>query len=450
MAETAGDEAMARKMQQDEAAAAKGEDEGAESIDLSAIGLGGATKPKHAGEGAWRLVKSVGVGVLGGAATLVAAPAIGARDGGAKGFAQGLAAGVAGAVAIPLAGVAVGLKEFAEGVAATPDAVDAMQKDKEWDERTGTWIIYDLAAERDEVENADVDALFAESRKALRAAREKDGEGGEGGEGGGGGGGGGAGGKAVSDREYYELLGVPTDASEGQIKKAYYKLALKLHPDKNPDNPEAATRFQKVGEAYQVLSNPSLRARYDASGKDGMEDVGFMDSGAFFHMIFGSEQFEPLVGTLKLASMAQQGDDEMPPDEAEWRQRAREVACARNLVELCAPYVQGDVDAAAFAGTVRARSAELAQTAFGQTLLHVIGFVYHLAGVKHIGRLTTVGGIEGHFHSLRQKAHIAGTKIEAARDAVKVAYRSSQAHTAEKRRERAETGGAGRRRGRRA
>merc|ERR1719440_56827 len=116
MAETAGDEAMARKMQQDEAAVAKGEDEGAESIDLSAIGLGSATKPKHAGEGAWRLVKSVGVGVLGGAATLVAAPAIGAREGGAEGF------------------------------AATPDAVDAMQKDKEWDERTGTWIIYDLAA----------------------------------------------------------------------------------------------------------------------------------------------------------------------------------------------------------------------------------------------------------------------------------------------------------------
>ena len=380
--------------------------------------------------------------MLGGAAALVAAPAIGAREGGAKGFAQGLAAGVAGAVAIPLAGVAVGLKEFAEGVAATPDAVDAMQKDKEWDERTGTWIIYDLAAERDEVENADVDALFAESRKSLRAAREKDGEGGEGGEGGGGGGGG-AGGKAVSDREYYELLGVPTDESEGQIMKAYYKLALKLHPDKNPDNPEAATRFQKVGEAYQVLSNPSLRARYDASGKDGMEDVGFMDSGAFFHMIFGSEQFEPLVGTLKLSLMAQQGDDEMPPEEAEFRQRQREVACANNLLELIAPYVQGDVDAAAFAGTVRARSAELAQTAFGQTLLHVIGYVYHMAGVKHIGRLTTVGGIEGHFHSMRQKAHIAQTKLEAARDAVKVAYKTSQAHTAEKRRERAETGAAG-------
>ena len=70
----------------------------------------------------------------------------------------------------------------------------------------------------------------------------------------------------------------------------------------------------------------------------------------------------------------------------------------------------------------------------------MIGYVYHMAGVKHIGRLTTVGGIEGYFHSMRQKAHIAQTKLEAARDAVKVAYKTSQAHTAEKRRERAETG----------
>ena len=104
-----------------------------------------------------------------------------------------------------------------------------------------------------------------------------------------------------------------------------------------------------------MLSNLEPARAYDASGKDGMEDVGFMDSGAFFHMIFGSEQFEPLVGTLKLASMAQQGDDEMPPDEAEWRQRAREVACARNLVELCAPYVDAASTPKAFAEIVRAR-----------------------------------------------------------------------------------------------
>lgn len=445
MADTSGDEELARKLANEDAKTdAKDEGKEGESIDLAAIGLGSSTKPKHAGEGAWRLVKSVGVGVLGGAATLVAAPVVGAREGGAKGFAQGLAAGVAGAIALPLTGVAVGLKEFGDGVVATPAAVDAMQKDKEWDERTGTWIIYDLKAESDEVMNVDLDSRFAESRKALRAARAAE-DGGSGANDGAADGGGdsatgaGGGAKVPSDREYYELLGVKPDASEAQIKKAYYKLALKLHPDKNPDNPEAAQTFQRVGEAYQVLSNPGLRAKYDAQGKDGVEDVNFMESGAFFHMIFGSEQFEPLVGTLKLSLMAQQGDDEMPSDEQEFRQRQREVKCAVNLIELIAPYVDGSLDAPGFATSVRARSAELAQTAFGQTLLHVIGYVYHLAGLKHIGRMTTVGGIEGHFHSMRQKAHIASTKLEAARDAVKVAYRSSQAHTAEKRREKAAT-----------
>ena len=91
------DEEYARKVQSDEdaksagatAASADAADEGP-NIDLAAIGLGSNTKPKHAGEGAWRLLKSVGVGVAGGAAALVAAPALGAKEGGAKGFAQGL------------------------------------------------------------------------------------------------------------------------------------------------------------------------------------------------------------------------------------------------------------------------------------------------------------------------------------------------------------------------
>ena len=85
--------------------------------------------------------------------------------------------------------------------------------------------------------------------------------------------------RACVPGEYYELLGVAPDASEGQIKKAYYKLALKLHPDKNPDDPGAAERFQKVGEAYQVLSNPTLRSKYDVQGKEATEGADFMDSG---------------------------------------------------------------------------------------------------------------------------------------------------------------------------
>ena len=171
------DEEYARKVQSDEdaksagatAASADAADEGP-NIDLAAIGLGSNTKPKHAGEGAWRLLKSVGVGVAGGAAALVAAPALGAKEGGAKGFAQGLGMGIAAAIALPITGVVVGLKEFGDGVAATPAAVEAANENKEWDPDTGKWIVYDLAAEKDAVLSADLGELFGDARRKMREA----------------------------------------------------------------------------------------------------------------------------------------------------------------------------------------------------------------------------------------------------------------------------------------
>ena len=72
-------------------------------------------------------------------------------------------------------------------------------------------------------------------------------------------------------RDYYEVLGVAKDASADQIKSAYRKLAMKWHPDRNPDNPEAKAKFQEASEAYEVLSDPAKRQRYDQFGPDGVK-----------------------------------------------------------------------------------------------------------------------------------------------------------------------------------
>ena len=71
-------------------------------------------------------------------------------------------------------------------------------------------------------------------------------------------------------RDYYEVLGVAKDATADQIKSAYRKLAMKYHPDRNPDNPEAKEKFTEVSEAYEVLSNPEKRQRYDQFGHQGV------------------------------------------------------------------------------------------------------------------------------------------------------------------------------------
>jgi len=69
-------------------------------------------------------------------------------------------------------------------------------------------------------------------------------------------------------QNYYKILGVPEDASEEQIKKAFRKGARKYHPDINPDNPEAEENFKKLNEAYQVLSDPEKRQKYDQFGSN--------------------------------------------------------------------------------------------------------------------------------------------------------------------------------------
>ncbi|HMQ00666.1 MAG TPA: DnaJ domain-containing protein, partial [Cyclobacteriaceae bacterium] len=70
----------------------------------------------------------------------------------------------------------------------------------------------------------------------------------------------------MSKRDYYEILGVDRNASADEIKKAYRKIAIQYHPDKNPDNKEAEEKFKEAAEAYEVLSNAEKRAQYDRFG----------------------------------------------------------------------------------------------------------------------------------------------------------------------------------------
>lgn len=75
----------------------------------------------------------------------------------------------------------------------------------------------------------------------------------------------------MSKRDYYEVLGVSKSASESEIKSSYRKLAMKYHPDKNPDDKQAEEKFKEAAEAYEVLSNPQKKERYDRFGHDGLK-----------------------------------------------------------------------------------------------------------------------------------------------------------------------------------
>ncbi|KAF8453150.1 DnaJ domain protein [Terfezia claveryi] len=105
----------------------------------------------------------------------------------------------------------------------------------------------------------------------------------------------------VKETEYYDALQVSPTATELEIKKAYRKLAIRLHPDKNPGDESAHVKFQAISEAYQVLSNEDLRKQYDKYGKErAVPDSGFEDPAEFFGMIFGGEAFVDLIGEISL------------------------------------------------------------------------------------------------------------------------------------------------------
>lgn len=100
-----------------------------------------------------------------------------------------------------------------------------------------------------------------------------------------------------SKRDYYDVLGVSKDASASEMKKAYRKLAIKFHPDKNPDDKEAEEKFKELGEAYEALSDEDKRAAYDryghaafesgGGGAGGFGGGGFHDASDIFSQVFG-------------------------------------------------------------------------------------------------------------------------------------------------------------------
>jgi len=122
----------------------------------------------------------------------------------------------------------------------------------------------------------------------------------------------------MSKRDYYEILGIDRNASQDEIKKAYRKIAIKYHPDKNPGDAVAEEKFKEAAEAYEILSNSDKRAQYDRFGHSGMRGGGFGGGGmsmedifSQFGDIFGGSAFESFFGggTGRRSGMGRRGSN---------------------------------------------------------------------------------------------------------------------------------------------
>ncbi|KDO19323.1 hypothetical protein SPRG_15525 [Saprolegnia parasitica CBS 223.65] len=367
--------------------------------------------PRDAAAGLSSGLKNMGKGLIGGVGAFVGMPIVGAKEQGVMGFAKGLAMGTVSAVVMVGGGAVTGVTQIARGIANTPMAIKSSNEDKVWNSETNEWYLYSLAEE--------AAAVLTDEPEAAAPA------------------------KAVKETELYDQLGVATNATDVEIKKAYRKLAMQLHPDKNLNDPTASEKFQKLGAAYQVLSDPTSRANYDEHGKDGVDTQLFMDNSQIYEMIFGSQAFENFVGELNLMTLQSQFGKMNENDAAEiepehlfgqtdlikLKQKKREVQCAVYLASLLDQYLQDASEGhISFRTSITATASELASTAFGGTLIGVVGYVYEEQALKHLGFKKSIAAGLG-FKNVAKSAHVLATKyrvVSSAVNAYSVARKAGQ------------------------
>lgn len=366
---------------------------------------------------------------------MIAQPIAGAQEGGVKGFVSGLATGVVTAVALPVTGVCVGAYQLSRGVVNSAEAMRSGRQGMLWDQDKREWYYYILDDELEEVNKLE-QKLKQEGNNTSGGNTQAEE-------------------RKVKDREYYDLLKCSTNASQTEIKKAYYKEARVCHPDKNPNDPDAAKTFQALGHAYQVLSNEQTRAHYDKHGiVDADSDVAMqeIDPYTFFAVMFGSEAVHPYIGELWIANKADSlmkeqaemefrnsnSNDDKPEDDEErqeylkrtaasveadkFKQRRREVKCALNLRKRVEPFVDGSQNEEEFIALAQAEAANITKGAFGDVYCSAIGFALESEADEFIGYHKSLFGVEGHTARLKKKAHainsdmkLVGAGISAAR-----------------------------------
>jgi len=309
------------------------------SSSSSSIDIFDTQNPKDMINGTKNGIKNIAVGAIGGLTSLFAMPIIKAKEDGS--FFKGLGYGVLGLVVLPISGAVTGSYQILKGIYNTPMAILSQSEGKIWDKEIGKWIYYNLKEESNlylnmtdeeyldsvQAKTNTLDPLKDPLKDPLSPQTPT---------------------VTVKEMEYYDILGIKSNATQKDIKMAYYKLARKYHPDMNTSsttfttvNGEKDTNqlFLGVSEAYQILSDPQRRKNYDQNGKEGIKNESVMDSSNLYNILIGTDELQFYIGRSMVTELFHES---VPSNLLVFRQKKREIMLANNLVQLLDVFMNDD------------------------------------------------------------------------------------------------------------
>lgn len=374
-------------------------------------------RPKNVGDGALGLVGDSLGGVALGAAAVVLGPFAGWKEGGPTGALKGAVGGICVGVASAALGVGSGLVKLADGAS-------AQMGDKG---RSGSSSFPQIEAKRD-IDTEDTELYNSERREIYGSLLDEIDEPL-------------ANASNVVDTALYDVLGIPVTATQKEVKKAYFKSAQKNHPDKNPDDPHATQKFQKISEAYQTLSDPIKREQYNRMGEAANIDID-LDPKSLFVLMFGGDKFEHIVGDLATSTINNSEKVTVPKEDPEeererlqeeqrreqW-QKARVKKLAEFLKKRLQLWVEGDREKFLRHANLEIRL--LREETLGSDILHTVGTVYRKKAYLHLSKGKGPLGLRGIFSEISDKAHTLRTKADALEGGMKAAQALDSARTSD-------------------
>lgn len=360
--------------------------------------------PKHALQGLGSGLYNVAAGLALGATGMVASTVAGGYDGGAVGVAKGLGVGLGGLVGMTLYGTYAGCRQVVKGFVNTPTAIQhSARGDQFWDSSRQAWVDVCLEKDLEDLPGTDAD-LEAAARLRFEELEKDSGRAS-------------ANAECCSDSppqegssetgpDYYAIIGVEKTANANDIKRAFTRQALLMHPDKNPNDPEATRKFQGLMAAYNTLCDPTARAYYDAHGADTSHmppEASAAAAAAANPMseILGTQFLEPLLGQLNFMRYFQVGvsySDEMLIE----LHRRRRVRIARNLLF----YLDGGESGLAQAGII---FSDAVSTRCGPQLLTAVANAYQTASRQYLCGHVVYRELDSWWSSKSQSIHNAYT-----------------------------------------